>query len=250
MVALLLLHALPILHAEVTTFSPQQLFEQANLRYDQGDFAGALKLYQELISSGHANVETLFNAGNAAYRKGSPGDAVLYFRRAWLLNPRDPDVSANLELVQERTGALKPTTAVIDMVGREFSRREWTLLMKSGYWSAFLFTAIALISPGLRRFAKPTALIAGVIALSGFAGWLYWKHWEGLSEVVVVESRQTVKYEPREKATPFFAVPEGSILFMEDEFHSWVKVRSGQNAGWLPKNAVAPVYPWKSGIER
>ena len=226
--------------------APDSLFAQANELYDQGQFAQAFRQYESLMADGYVTVETLFNAANAAFRNGLPGQAALLYRRAWYLNPRDADIMANLELAQERTGALKPSVNFLDVAIREFSHREWTILTKTAYWIALLATVIAVLIPASRRFAKPFALTTGCLALLGLGGWYYWNAWVGRQEAVVIIPKQTAMYEPREKATPFFAVPEGSIVYVEESFHSWVKIRAGQNTGWLPKNAIALVYSWKS----
>jgi len=225
---------------------PDQSFASANQAYDQGDFTSALDQYRKLIDLGYANVETFYNAANAAFRNGSPGLAVLYYRRAWYLSPRDADVLANLELAQERTGALKPSVSIWEQAARELSHHEWTRVMRSSYWFALLATALALFVPVTRRVAKPLAVVSAVAALVGFGGWFYWKTWSNRGEAVIIAAKQTALYEPREKATPFFAVPEGSIVYIEDSFHSWVKIEAGQNAGWLPKNAIELVYPWQA----
>ena len=73
-----------------------------------------------------------------------------------------------------------------------------------------------------------------------------WKvnQWIKKAEAVVISDKQTALYEPRASATPYFEVPEGSIVFLEDEFDAWVKISAGDKSGWLAKSSIERVYPW------
>lgn len=230
-----------LVRAEAT---PDQLFHRANEAYDRGDFAQALAGYQELLNQGHVSAEVLFNTANAHFRSGAIGPAVLHYRRAWMLAPRDADVLANLQLAQQRTGAYLPPVTMLDRAGQEFSRREWRLALSASYWILIALGAVAVVTPAYRRFLKPVLLGAGAVLLVTGAGWWWWRSWEQRGEAVVLTGNQTALYEPREGATPFFSVPEGSIVHFEDTFDAWVKVRAGQQAGWLPKSGVDRVYSW------
>jgi len=221
-------------------------FEAANAAYDRGDFPAALADYRGLIAEGHTSAEIWFNAANALFRGGSTGEAVLYYRRAWFMDPRDADIRANMQLAQQRAGALTIPPTLWDRAGQELSRPEWFLLFRIAYWIAIGSAAGAILFRSLRPLLKVVALAAGLAAAAGLGGWLYWRYWLNQREAVVIAAKQTALYEPREKATPFFATPEGSLVRIEETFDSWVKVRSGPNAGWLPRQAVERVYPWQT----
>jgi len=230
--------------ADISNTTGSVVFERANQAYDRGDYAEALRQYQELFNRDYFSVETLYNAANAAFRSGSPGEAILLYRRAWYLNPRDADVHANMQLAMQRTGALQPSVNIIDHAARELSHREWNAVLRISYWLVIITFALIVLLPASRRYLKPVAIITSGIAAISLAGWLYWYRWQVSGEAVVMVAKQTALYEPRDKATPFFAVPEGSVVQIEEAFDSWVKVRAGRNAGWLPKTSVTRVYPW------
>lgn len=241
-----LLAAMPAARAASDT-ADVAIFTTANAAYDRGDFAEALRHYQELARRQPASAEAWYNGANAAFRAGEIGEAVLFYRRAWYLNPRDADVRANLQLAQQRTGALVPAERLIDHAARELSHREWTTLFRAAYWIAILAAALVILLPRARRFTRPVLLVSALVALIALAGWFYWCAWMNEPEVVMLEARQTALYEPREGATPFFAVPEGSILPVEDRFDRWVKVRSADKSGWIPAASVSQVYAWQAG---
>jgi len=229
--------------AEISNTTEAVLFERANQAYDRGDYTEALNHYGELFNRGYVSVETLYNAANSTFRGGTAGDAVLLYRRAWYLNPRDADVLANMQLALQRTGALQPSLNILDHAAQELSHREWNFVLRISYWLVIIIFALIVWLPSMRRFLKPLAVTSCGIAMISLAGWLYWYRWQSSGEAVVIAAKQTALYEPRDRATPFFSVPEGSIVYVEETFDAWVKIRAGQNAGWLPKSSVVPVYP-------
>lgn len=83
--------------------TPQTLMEQANRHYESGDFEAAALAYEAMVSDGVQNGVLLFNLGNAYFKQGDIGRAILNYERAALLIPRDQDLRANLALAQSAT---------------------------------------------------------------------------------------------------------------------------------------------------
>lgn len=76
-------------------------FKKGNELYLAGDFNGAAQRYQSLVDEGYVSEDLFLNLGNAHYRAGRIGWAVLAFERALQLSPGDADVHANLELAHK-----------------------------------------------------------------------------------------------------------------------------------------------------
>jgi len=93
----LLLVALPLLllgaAGEVT---PQDRFHEGAAAYRTGDYALAEQTWGQLIDEGTVDGHVLYDLGNALYRQDRLGPAVLAWRQAQVLLPREPDVRANL----------------------------------------------------------------------------------------------------------------------------------------------------------
>jgi tetratricopeptide (TPR) repeat protein len=86
------------------------LLEQALSKFEEAaalpraESSKALTLYREsaeayatLIASGVRNGSVYYNLGNAYYRLGDIGRAILAYRRAELYEPHDPELRANLQ---------------------------------------------------------------------------------------------------------------------------------------------------------
>src|SRR5205814_513210 len=80
---------------------PHTAFYQGNAAYKAGDYAGAAGAYERLLNAGLASGPLYFNLGNAYFKNGHVGQAILNFERAHRLMPRDPDVRANLAYAAE-----------------------------------------------------------------------------------------------------------------------------------------------------
>lgn len=224
------------------------IFNTANATYDQGDFAGALEHYRELLKRSPGSTEVWYNAANAAFRSGRVGEAILYYRRAWYLSPRDPDVRANLQLAQQRTGARVPERSLLDHATQEFSHHEWKRFFTVSYSTFIIAAAVMILFSPVRRFVKPVLVLSLIAALTTLAGWWQWRQWLGTTEAVIIAGQQTARYEPRTEATPFFELPEGSIVYIEGTFDQWQKVRAGDKAGWIPGSSLQRVDAWQSPV--
>ena len=83
--------------------SPTDLMAEANAQYERGEYADAAQQYEALIDSGYEDAALYYNLGNAYFKNGDLGRAVLNYLRAEELSPRDPDIRANLEFARART---------------------------------------------------------------------------------------------------------------------------------------------------
>ncbi len=81
---------------------PQTLAE-ANRLYQDGDYKKSAEVYQQWVTAGAHDAALFYNLGNAYYKQGDIGRAILNFRRAQMLDPRDADIQANLSLARSQT---------------------------------------------------------------------------------------------------------------------------------------------------
>ena len=83
--------------------APQEaLFDEGNHLYQEGDFAGAIARYGAVAEGGFESGALYYNLGNAHFRLGEVGPAVLNYERALRLDPGNDDIRANLALVNAR----------------------------------------------------------------------------------------------------------------------------------------------------
>jgi tetratricopeptide (TPR) repeat protein len=87
----------------------EEIFEQGNQLYQQGDYPGAIAAYETVLDSGFESAALHYNLGNAYFKAGDLGRSILQWERARAVAPSDPDVLANLELARSLTAdAVEP----------------------------------------------------------------------------------------------------------------------------------------------
>jgi hypothetical protein len=136
---------------------------QANRLYETGEFAQAAAAYQTLADSGVADGILYYNLGNAYFKSGDLGRAILNYRRAQRLLPRDADIAANLTLARAQTK---------DQLGTE----------ESG-----LAQVVTRVLIGWTTLNEAAALALGLwIVLCGlFVAKMLWRRWRGMPLQIV-----------------------------------------------------------------
>jgi len=212
-------------------------FTEAGTAYDEDRVKDAIALYQSLIDKGYRSQALYYNLGNARFRAGRLGRAVLDYKRALYLTPRDPDVRANLAYAFETAGIEPSPTSVLDRVAGQLAMKEWALVALAVYWGLFLVMAPALWWPRLRPTAwKIAPALALVLAIS-LTGLVHWISLERSPEVVVTDDDQEVFFAPLAGSTVYFAAPEGTVLRVDDRADGWLKVYGGDRTGWIHSKA-------------
>jgi hypothetical protein len=76
--------------------NPRSEFDRGNQFFQEKSYDSALAVYSGIERQGLESAELYFNMGNAFFKKGDLGHAVLYYLRARRLDPGDDDIAANL----------------------------------------------------------------------------------------------------------------------------------------------------------
>lgn len=76
--------------------------QRADSAYNKEDYPAAISLYNEAIADGDVSAAIYYNLGNAYYRDGRPGRAVIAYERSLRIDPGNADTRANLDFVRSR----------------------------------------------------------------------------------------------------------------------------------------------------
>jgi len=216
-------------------------FVEASKAYDGNHLPEAIAGWESLVKEGQMLPPVLFNLGNAYYRNGNLGKAILAYRHAQTLAPRDPDIRANLGFAAQTAGITLPARNPLMTKLLEVSQSEWTGFASAGYWILFGVLAAWIAFPRFGFILRPLAGGMTLLLLLGLAG-LWAQH--GLRttpECVVMSEGQKVLSSPLEAATPILAIPEGAIVRQLGRHGAWVEVQYESTSGWLPARAVQAV---------
>jgi tetratricopeptide (TPR) repeat protein len=234
LVCLLLAIFVPTLGAEEKedgrgSLDVHALFFQANKEYDQGNYAESVKLYEKILATGFVNGHLYFNLGNAYFRKGEMGKAILYYRKAGRLIPRNQDLRTNLRYAKENT----KDSAELDERGKllksiffwysplTFLEQLWILIgLNFVFWS-IRFIRIFVWNEPVKWGYYSALLLLGIFAISTILkGWSDQTHHSG----VVLTPKVAVLSGNGVHNTPLFYLHEGAEFGIVDEVNDWLLI--------------------------
>ncbi len=235
---------------------PTDTMVTANRLYESGDFAQAARLYQQLVDDGYTDSGVFYNLGNAYFKQGDLGRAVLSYRRAALLAPRDADIRANLALARSQTvDQLKDSQRPGIPAQLAALASRWLTLnelagISLGLWSLGLLLLILYLNsrPNTQR---REGLQYGLILLSllfvatvlAFGSRLYLARHQ--PEAVVVASQIDVTSGPGNQYVVEFTLHGGTEVNLIETRDTWSRLAlpGGDLQGWVPSSAVEAVDP-------
>jgi tetratricopeptide (TPR) repeat protein len=232
--------------AEPPPASPQTTFFHANALYKDGQYAAAAAEYEELLRSGLRSGNLYFNLGNAYFKAGEKGKAILNYERARRLLPSDPDLAANLAYARSLTGAETCTPALWERLVFPIARRMATGRLV--WLTSALYTVLLLALTGYRLWTQrprwlmytATALAtAVVVASTSLAEQVLADDWQRQAVVVSAQAETPARFEPADNGTVHFTLKQGSLVHVLDGRQGWLQIaRCDGRRGWLPKDAV------------
>src|SRR4051794_11208671 len=111
-------------------------FAKANAEFAAGNFAGAISGYESLVKQHQWNASLFYDLGNAYFRTGDLGRAILNYERALALDPAQPEARANLQLVRDQARALELKSGWIEEHLRFLTPAQYTWLGAVAFWIA------------------------------------------------------------------------------------------------------------------
>jgi len=242
-IILLLLY---IFASNVLASEAEKMMQIGNQYFQGKEYEQAIGVYSKLVDANYESAALFYNLGNAYFRTGRQGYAILYYEKALKLDAGDEDIKHNLAFVNSKT------VDSIESFPQFFLFEWWEALLGALTLTGWTFTAyfffIALLSSiGFYFFAKSPSqqkkyLIAGLISIilmlscSALAV-IKFNREVYLIKGIVVENTVTVKLSPDHKSGDAFIIHEGLKVKLEDTIDDWVKIRLPDGkVGWLQRN--------------
>jgi tetratricopeptide (TPR) repeat protein len=184
----------------------------------------------------------LYNLANSYARAGKPGMAVLYYERARLLAPDDPDIEANLNYVREssRLPREAPTALARALRFAAPTVAAWIGL------AGLLIVGTSLLAGRLssrHRWLRRAGAALGLsmVGLTIGNGVVLWP---ALHEAVVISAGAPVRVAPVPMGDAAFVLAEAETVHMRAEHEGFVLIRTrAGRSGWVSRANLAAVVP-------
>mgnify|MGYP002354821448 FL=1 len=226
-------------------------FKEGNGLYEKGDYRGAEKLYDDLIKSGVVNVALYYNAGNASFKTGSTGKAILYYERALRIAPRDEDIKQNLRYIRSVT-VDKQTDEKSGIFSLLFSGLKGILSLNELTITVFILYVILFLGGLIYIFSDRFSLkfslkITGMVIFSiflVFSLFLCVRIYEQdcMKQGIIMVSQEKARSGPGEDYTEVFTIHEGSRVYLKDGLQDWRKITLPNGySGWIKNKSVEEI---------
>ena len=201
-----------------------KIWDDANTAYINADYVAAIDGYEKLLDSGLESDRLYLNLGNAYFKRGMNGKAILNYNRALKLAPSDDDIRYNLSIanayVQDKIDAVPVFFAKRWLIGlgNSLSSNAWAAL------SLLFFGALVSVA----AFA-----LAVVYAAVGRSQRIH------PAEAIVMSTAAPVKSSPDPQSKDIFVLHEGTKVAVGDSLGDWREIRIADgNKGWVQVSAI------------
>lgn len=213
----------------------------AETAYSRGDYAGAVELWSAEIRDEGVTAGRLSALGNAEWRLGRKGRAMLCWERALLIDPRDPVAIAGIKHGLDNGGVERPKPTAVEEYASFLTADLWLLLALASFWTTVLCVAV----PRLRRrpageanqWTRVGALTVLALCVPGL--------WGGRSldaRAVVRRPEVSLRLTPTQFGEPLRGVAEGDVVRTERPLNGHVRVRTADGkTGWVRAGEIEAV---------
>lgn len=228
--------------AKTAPGSPEERFRAAGSAYEAGRFAEAGEIYEGLLAEGFDDARVHYNLGNARFKQGKLGPAILSYERALDRDPSDADARENLAyadlLIADKVGAPEDEFPAhfLKVLARRFDPDRATfafavLCLLAGLLAAPLWFQPA---PLARRVLGAAAGIAGMLALVCGLTAAFEVALPRTEQAIVLAPSADGRSSPAADGTVLFTVHEGLKVQIRGERPGWIQIGVPNGlAGWI-----------------
>jgi tetratricopeptide (TPR) repeat protein len=218
-------------------------FAQANQEYAQGKFREAAADYEGMAGAGQWSANLFYDLGNAYFRQGDFGRAILNYERALALDPHHPEAQTNLRLAREQARALELPQNWPERLLQSVTPNQLAIAAAIAFWvAAFCITARVFS----RRRRPITLGLAGlcsvVLALLVYTLVAIENGGKGRSLAIVTGAEINARLATADNTSTVLTLPAGSEIIVLRQRGDWTYAALPNNLrGWVPSKGVQQV---------
>ncbi len=221
-------------------------FLRGNTLDREGRYQEAEAAYRKVLACKIKHPALYYNLGNAYFRQGKLGPAILAYERGLHRAPRNRDIKYNLKqaarLIKESgfSGSWSGFKQSLIFIYRSFTVNELAGTASLSYFLALIIISLIILWPGRFRKWRFLLLIFIIIFLTAglWAGARYGeRYWWKRAVIMIPEVKLYVR--PYREAEAISILSEGIRVVVRREEEAWVEVRFGrQGHGWVQRSTL------------
>jgi tetratricopeptide (TPR) repeat protein len=222
---------------------PDADFTKANQEYAQGHFKEAISGYEALVRAGQWSANLFYDLGNAYFRTGDFGRAILNYERALALERHHPEATANLQIARDEARALELQQSWPERYLQFASVNQYCIAAAIAFWLA-VFAIVMLI---FSRRRSATFIVALILCLLVGAGAIYAVYAleggpSGDALAIVTGKDVQARLATADTANSVLALPSGSEVKILSTRGDWIYAALPNTLrGWIPAKNVEQV---------
>jgi len=212
---------------------PNKLFYVGNNFYEKRDYKKAIEEYLKILDMGLKSGHLYYNIGNAFFKTGRLGHAILYYERARRIIPQDRDLRANLAYAKslvESSGFDAPAAKIIPRLIKkpfaDLSLNALATLTVIVYFIMVAMLALLILNPFFaKKFWPVFIMIPGIFLMNLSALAIRYYDEDILKRGVIVQKEADCKYEPIDKSTTYYRLQEGDEVIVLSTRAGWRQIK-------------------------
>jgi tetratricopeptide (TPR) repeat protein len=238
-----------LLAAETKSQQPSQdKFTQGVTLFSSGKYQEALQIWTDIYNTGYRSANLNYNIGNAYYKLNDIPNAILFYERAYLLNPADENINYNLQiartLIVDRFQEIPEIFFVrwYNFISLLLPTNTWAIISLAGFLLCLSLLSLYIYSSRYRNKVIGFWFSIFFFTLSATSitfslrnkSLVYDSH-----KAIISSSLVNGKSSPDNSGTDLFILHDGTKVTIEDKVGEWYEVRlSDGNKGWIPVNSL------------
>ncbi|MCX7641584.1 MAG: hypothetical protein N2Z20_03005 [Elusimicrobiales bacterium] len=220
-------------------FLTSQNIDEASRLYKENKYQESLNIYLSAIEKENLNPYLYYNAANCYYKLGKQEMALVYYIKAFIINPRISYNLSNLKKISIETGNELFSNEIPDILYRIYyllSDMEIRVLI---HLSLTLLTITLLIFLLKSKFLKKLFLIS-ILSIIIFGSWYMLRKNSIFYMPAVIIEETDIFSGPNTKFTILATIPKAKIVILLNKGEEFSEIGiPGQNIkGWIKNNYI------------
>lgn len=220
----------------------RDIFARANQNFSSGNFAEAINGYDAVIKAGSINAVVFYDLGNAWFRSGDFGRAILNYERALALEPHHPEAEANLRVARDEARALELSQTTVERYLSAVSTNHY-VIAAAAFWIS-IFIATAMLYSSRSRFGRTLMLLLAFAAFiaTTYAAYARETGSKGRDLAIVIAKETPARVATADNSKSVLTLPAGSEIKILSRRGDWAYAAlPNELRGWIPTHAAEAV---------